>query len=130
MFFITRYNLKIVISILNHIQGGLKRIPIMLAHPRTHLLRKYPRDAERHTNGNAEEYLLHRQQEYPAQTMLKLGFTYKKKPDSLEATDRGDVVICRIQFLRKILHKPVMFDLASDSDCSSDTDTARETEGL
>ena len=27
-------------------------------------------------------------------------------------------------------HEPVVIDLASDSDCSSDTDTASETEGL
>ena len=27
-------------------------------------------------------------------------------------------------------NKPIMFDLTSDSDCSSDTNIARETEGL
>ena len=32
-----------------------------------------------------------------------------------------------IRFIKKL---SVMFDLASDSDCSSDTDIARETEGL
>ena len=35
------YNLMLK-NILYHIKGGLKRTPIMPAHPRTHLYRKYP----------------------------------------------------------------------------------------
>ena len=102
----------------------------MPAHPRTHLYRKYPRYAEQHTNGTAGEYWLHLQQDYPAQTHAETWVHLQEKPDYLEVTDRGDVVISRIKYLRKFRHKPVMFDLTSDSDCSSDTDITRETEGL
>ena len=51
------YNLMLK-NIPYHIKGGLKRTPIMPAHPRTHLYRKIPPPpgAEQHTNGTAEEY--------------------------------------------------------------------------
>ena len=54
--------------------------------------------------------------------MLKLGFTYKKSQTNwnllTEATSSS--AESNIYGLRKIRQKPAMFDLASDSDCSSD----------
>ena len=40
------------------------------------------------------------------------------------------VIFDHPSYIWKIRRTPVMFDLASDSDCSSDTDIAKETEGL
>ena len=118
------YNLMLK-NIPYHIKGGLNRTPIMPAHPRTNLYRKYPGgDAEQHTNGTAGEYWLHLRQDYPAQTHAETWVHLQEKPDELEATDGGDDVISRIQYLRKIRHKPMMFDQTSDSDI------ARETEGV
>ena len=39
-------------------------------------------------------------------------------------------VYWRKKFAVEEEHKPVVIDLASDSDCSSDIDTASETEGM
>ena len=65
-----------------HMKGGLERTPIMPAHPRTHLFRKYPhRDAEQHTNGTAGEYWLHLQQDYPAQTHSETWVHLQEKTD-------------------------------------------------
>ena len=64
-----------------HMKRGLKRTPIMPAHPRTHLYRKYPRDAEQHTNGTAGEYWLHLQQDYPAQAHAETWAHLQEKPD-------------------------------------------------
>ena len=45
-------------------------------------------------------------------------------------TPNGAVSPTVIEATSSSVHKPVMFDLASDSDCIPDTDIAREKEGL